>query len=159
MNTAAASCSARCVSELFFTCFRNRRKRRLKSCGGTATSRTRASLRAPANRARKCGEWLTEICSRAHHFAIEVSLFCRGMMLSLDAARRQTDALFRLVRPEALYERPIPERHRLIFYLGHLEAFDWNLICAGKLEMPRFHPAFDRLFAFGIAPPPGQSPA
>jgi iron(II)-dependent oxidoreductase len=78
---------------------------------------------------------------------------------ALAGARAQTDRLFRLVRVEALYERPVPERHRLIFYLGHLEAFDWNLICAGKLEMPRFHPAFDRLFAFGIDPPPGQSPA
>ena len=38
-------------------------------------------------------------------------------------ARRQTDRLFDLVRPDALYERPIPERHRIIFYLGHLEAF------------------------------------
>ncbi len=33
-----------------------------------------------------------------------------------------------LVRPEAFYERPVPERHRIIFYVGHLEAFDWNLI-------------------------------
>ena len=32
------------------------------------------------------------------------------------------------MRPEALYDRPIPERHRIIFYLGHLEAFDWNLL-------------------------------
>ena len=38
----------------------------------------------------------------------------------------QTDKLFELVRPESLYARPIPERHRIIFYLGHLEAFDWN---------------------------------
>ena len=38
---------------------------------------------------------------------------------SLALAREQTDELFRLVRPDALYERPIPERHRIIFYLGH----------------------------------------
>jgi len=25
------------------------------------------------------------------------------------------------VRTESLYERPIPERHRIIFYVGHLE--------------------------------------
>ena len=43
-------------------------------------------------------------------------------------ARVGTDALFGLVRPEAFYERPVPERHRIIFYLGHLEAYDWNLI-------------------------------
>lgn len=34
-------------------------------------------------------------------------------------ARAQTDELFRIVRQEAVYDRPIPERHRIIFYLGH----------------------------------------
>jgi iron(II)-dependent oxidoreductase len=80
-------------------------------------------------------------------------------MQTLEHARRQTDALFGLIRPEALYERPIPERHRMIFYLGHLEAFDWNLIGRFALDRPAFHPDFDRLFAFGIDPPPGQLPA
>ena len=45
--------------------------------------------------------------------------------LQFDAARARTDALFELLDPVALYDRPVPERHRLIFYLGHLEAFDW----------------------------------
>ena len=45
-----------------------------------------------------------------------------------------------------------------IFYFGHLEAFDWNLIrqAAG---VPSFHPEFDQLFAFGIDPKPGQLPS
>jgi formylglycine-generating enzyme required for sulfatase activity len=73
-------------------------------------------------------------------------------------AREQTDALFRLVRPDSLYERPIPERHRIVFYIGHLEAFDWNLIGRYALDRPSFHSDFDRLFAFGIDPPPGQLP-
>lgn len=77
---------------------------------------------------------------------------------SLDEARAQTDALFRLVYPAALYERPIPERHRLIFYMGHLEAFDWNLIRRAVPELRPFHPEFDHLFAFGIDPPPGRLP-
>jgi len=76
----------------------------------------------------------------------------------LDQARRVTDSLFQLVRPDALYDRPVPERHRLIFYLGHLEAFDWNLIARYALDVPSFHADFDRLFAFGIDPPPGQLP-
>jgi gamma-glutamyl hercynylcysteine S-oxide synthase len=80
-------------------------------------------------------------------------------MPSLSAARAETDILFDLVRPEALYERPIPERHRMVFYLGHLEAFDWNLIGRYALDLPAFHPSFDHLFAFGIDPPPGQLPA
>lgn len=75
-------------------------------------------------------------------------------MTSLADARAVTDDLFRLVRPDAMYERPIPERHRIIFYLGHLEAFDWNLIA----NRPSPHPTLDRLFAFGIDPPPGQLP-
>ena len=44
----------------------------------------------------------------------------------LNAARARGDELFQIVRPEAIYDRPLPERHRIIFYLGHLEAFDWN---------------------------------
>jgi formylglycine-generating enzyme required for sulfatase activity len=73
-------------------------------------------------------------------------------------ARARTDALFNLLRPDAIYERPVPERHRLIFYYGHLEAFDWNLLCVGASGRPSFHPAFDQLFAFGIDPGPGRLP-
>ena len=65
-------------------------------------------------------------------------------------ARAQTDALFQLLAPGAIYDRPIPERHRLVFYLGHLEAFDWNQIGRGYLNLPSFHPEFDKLFEFGI---------
>ncbi len=78
---------------------------------------------------------------------------------ALSQAREHTDELFTLLRPDSLYERPIPERHRIIFYIGHLEAFDWNLIARYHLDKASFHPTFDRLFAFGIDPPPGQLPA
>ena len=78
-----------------------------------------------------------------------------GRMLA--QARAGTDALFRLVRSEALYERPVPERHRIIFYVGHLEAFDWNLL-GQAAALPPFQPAYDQLFAFGIDPEPGQLP-
>jgi gamma-glutamyl hercynylcysteine S-oxide synthase len=77
----------------------------------------------------------------------------------LAAARRRTDDLLQTIRPESLYERPIPERHRIIFYLGHLEAFDWNLIARYAVDLPSFHPSFDRLFAFGIDPEEGRLPA
>lgn len=72
-------------------------------------------------------------------------------------ARERTDELFRIVRPEALYDRPIAERHRIIFYLGHLEAFDWNLL-QGPLGLDSFYPEFDKLFAFGIDPLDGGLP-
>jgi gamma-glutamyl hercynylcysteine S-oxide synthase len=77
----------------------------------------------------------------------------------LEDARARTDELFRLLRPGALNERPIPDRHRLIFYLGHLEAFDWNQICRGALGRSSFEPEFDQLFEFGIDPEPGKAPA
>lgn len=73
-------------------------------------------------------------------------------------ARAETDALFQIVRPEALYDRPIAERHRILFYLGHLEAFDWNLL-SGPCGLTSTQPALDRLFAFGIDPIDGQLPA
>jgi iron(II)-dependent oxidoreductase len=77
---------------------------------------------------------------------------------ALAGARKRTDELFGLLVPGALYDRPIPERHRNIFYLGHLEAFDWNLIGRRALQMPSFHPEFDKLFEFGIDPPVGRLP-
>jgi iron(II)-dependent oxidoreductase len=73
-------------------------------------------------------------------------------------ARRRSDALFSLVRADSLYERPIPERHRIIFYVGHLEAFDWNLLHESIFGAQSFHPEFDRLFAFGIDPVGGGLP-
>ena len=73
-------------------------------------------------------------------------------------AREYTDALFGLIRPDSFYERPIPERHRFIFYLGHLEAFDWNIVCREAFDMGSSHSDYDQLFAFGIDPPPGQLP-
>jgi formylglycine-generating enzyme required for sulfatase activity len=77
----------------------------------------------------------------------------------MDTARKQTDALFSLLDPAALYERPVAERHRLIFYLGHVEAFDWNLFSQHVLDRGPLHATFDKLFAFGIDPEPGKVPA
>ena len=76
----------------------------------------------------------------------------------IDDARKQTDQLFDMVRRDSLYERPIPERHRIIFYLGHLEAFDWNLLQPRLANARVFNAEFDRLFAFGIDPVDGGLP-
>ncbi|MGH9478638.1 MAG: formylglycine-generating enzyme family protein [Terriglobales bacterium] len=73
-------------------------------------------------------------------------------------AQRASDRLWAMLRPDALYLRPIPERHRLIFYLGHLEAFDWNLL-APALGLQPFRPEWDKLFAFGIDPVEGALPS
>ena len=58
----------------------------------------------------------------------------------LSEARVRTDEIFDIVKPDSIYERPIPERHRINFYLGHLEAFDWNLLRERVLGMKAFHP-------------------
>ena len=73
-------------------------------------------------------------------------------------ARARTDDLFRIVRDDAIYERPIAERHRIIFYVGHVESFDWNLLAQRAFGLSSFHPTFDKLFAFGIDPVGGGLP-
>jgi len=80
------------------------------------------------------------------------------LLSRMEEARGRTDALFELLPPNSFYERPIPERHRLIFYLGHLEAFDWNLL-APALGLETRDPSFDKLFAFGIDPVGGGVPS
>ena len=79
------------------------------------------------------------------------------LLARMNEARERTDALFSLLPPNSFYDRPIPERHRLIFYLGHLEAFDWNLL-GGPLGLTPHDEGFDRLFAFGIDPVDGGLP-
>src|SRR5579871_3900439 len=79
------------------------------------------------------------------------------LLARLQSARQRSDELFSIVRPAALYDRPVPERHRIIFYLGHLEAFDWNLL-REPLGLSSFDPHYDKLFAFGIDPVEGGLP-
>jgi iron(II)-dependent oxidoreductase len=74
------------------------------------------------------------------------------MRARLAAARAETDALFDMLVPAAMYERPISERHRIVFYLGHFEAFDRNMICG-----PSFS-ELDGIFARGIDPVDGKLP-
>ncbi|MGE5179810.1 MAG: SUMF1/EgtB/PvdO family nonheme iron enzyme [Bacteroidota bacterium] len=73
-------------------------------------------------------------------------------------ARARTDEIFKIVSPDALYERAIPERHRLAFYLGHVEAFDGNLL-RQAWDLASFNPVYDKLFAFGIDPVDGALPS
>jgi len=84
-------------------------------------------------------------------------LLNRALAERMETARARTDELFGLLKAGGFYARPIPERHRLIFYLGHLEAFDWNQIARSALGAPSFHPTFDKLFEFGIDPPVGRA--
>jgi ergothioneine biosynthesis protein EgtB len=76
------------------------------------------------------------------------------LLKRLETARAEADALFRIVKTKAMYERPIPERHRIVFYVGHLEAFDRNLLSDPASRRSEF----DELFAFGIDPVGGNLP-
>jgi gamma-glutamyl hercynylcysteine S-oxide synthase len=75
----------------------------------------------------------------------------------LSRARQRTDELFTLVPEVLLFERAIAERHRPGFYLGHLEAFDVNLLLRQE-GRPHLVDPLDRLFAFGIDPLDGKLP-
>ncbi|QGZ63120.1 SUMF1/EgtB/PvdO family nonheme iron enzyme [Paraburkholderia acidisoli] len=76
----------------------------------------------------------------------------------LNHARAASDALFDVVKPEFRYERPIRERHRIVFYIGHLEAFDRNLFDKRLFDLPASDARLDQLFAFGIDPVDGALP-
>ncbi len=80
------------------------------------------------------------------------------LLPQLAEARAETDRLFAHLDPSALYDRPIAERHRMAFYLGHLEAFDWNQMKQTGMTAASPNPEFDNLFALGIDPEPGQLP-
>jgi gamma-glutamyl hercynylcysteine S-oxide synthase len=93
------------------------------------------------------------------HLAQTEKAGAHDLLERLGEAREQTDTLFGLVRPEFLYQRPIAERHRIIFYVGHLEAFDWNLLSERVLGLKDFSRQLNQLFAFGIDPVGGGLPS
>src|SRR5277367_5024471 len=76
----------------------------------------------------------------------------------LEQSRRETDKLFDLIAGDDLYVRPLPQRHRLIFYLGHVEAFDWNQVGRQGLSESHVSSTLDDLFSRGIDPEPEQLP-
>jgi len=81
-----------------------------------------------------------------------------SILEEISRARSITDSLFSQVLPKAIYDRPLRERHRIVFYIGHLEAFDWNILGKGVLGAGPITEELDSLFAFGIDPSAGQLP-
>jgi formylglycine-generating enzyme required for sulfatase activity len=78
---------------------------------------------------------------------------------ALTRARSLVDSVLGLITPDDLYCRPVPLRHRFVFYLGHVEAFDWNLLTQTVPHLQPVDPELDRLFAFGIDPDATGAPA
>lgn len=81
-----------------------------------------------------------------------------ALAAQLKDARKRTEELFATVRSTYVYERPIRERHRVIFYAGHLDAFDFIQICREGLGQRSKEPALDSLFQAGIDPDSNSLP-
>ncbi|MBV9267475.1 MAG: SUMF1/EgtB/PvdO family nonheme iron enzyme [Acidobacteriaceae bacterium] len=71
---------------------------------------------------------------------------------SIHLVRCESDRFFEIIKPEAIYDRPIDARHRVIFYIGHLDGFDAIQICREHLGVRSTDPALDELFQAGIDP-------
>ncbi len=82
-----------------------------------------------------------------------------NLIEQLGLARAESDRFFEIIRSGSLYERPIDARHRIIFYIGHLDGFDSIQICREGLGVKSFNPEFDDLFQAGIDPDSGHLPA
>jgi iron(II)-dependent oxidoreductase len=87
-----------------------------------------------------------------------IDLAASKLLGELQIARAESDRLFRILKPEILYERPIAERHRVIFYVGHLDGFDFIQICREGLGLKSQNPQLDTLFQAGIDPDSAHLP-
>lgn len=86
-----------------------------------------------------------------------------NLLAELQAVRAESDRLFSILNSDALYARPIAARHRVIFYIGHLEGFDCIQICNEGLGLASPDLQLDELFRAGIDPDstnlPSDTPA
>jgi gamma-glutamyl hercynylcysteine S-oxide synthase len=67
-------------------------------------------------------------------------------------SRKVTRALFTIPTEEAYYDRPIRLRNPIVFYDGHLPAFDVNTLIKLALQREGLDSEFETLFARGIDP-------
>lgn len=81
-----------------------------------------------------------------------------NLLAELQAVRAESDRFFTILTPEAIYERPIAERHRVLFYIGHLDGFDSIQICREGLGLRSPDSTFDALFQAGIDPDSSSLP-
>ena len=66
--------------------------------------------------------------------------------------RQRSKEIFGLLVPETYYERPIPLRHPVVFYEGHIPAFAVNTLIRKGLGRDGIDQELERLFARGIDP-------
>ena len=70
--------------------------------------------------------------------------------------RRHTKVLFDLLEPETYYDKPIPLRHPIVFYEGHIPAFSVNCFLKKALGQAGINRDLEILFARGIDPSDSQ---
>jgi gamma-glutamyl hercynylcysteine S-oxide synthase len=66
--------------------------------------------------------------------------------------RERTTAIFGLVDDDVFYDRPIPLRHPMAFYEGHIPNFSFITLNARALGEPSIDAKLERLFERGIDP-------
>jgi formylglycine-generating enzyme required for sulfatase activity len=66
--------------------------------------------------------------------------------------RNRTADIFRILDPSAYYERPIPLRHPLAFYEGHIPAFTHSKLLVEALGTPPADAEYQKFFDRGIDP-------
>ncbi|TAM58808.1 hypothetical protein EPN52_09165 [bacterium] len=66
--------------------------------------------------------------------------------------RRRSERIFDLAVPQAHLSRPIPLRHPIVFYEGHLPAFSYITLVRKALGGPPIDADLERLFQRGIDP-------
>jgi gamma-glutamyl hercynylcysteine S-oxide synthase len=82
-----------------------------------------------------------------------------NMLEQLQSARAESDRFFDIIARAAMHERPIDARHRIIFYVGHLDGFDSIQICREGLGIKSMDQPLDDLFQAGIDPDSQHLPA
>ena len=81
------------------------------------------------------------------------STAARGALLSrFSAIRARSDRLFGFIDADAFFERPLPLRHPIVFYRGHLAAFAVNTLLKKALGRAGVRDDFETLFERGIDP-------
>jgi iron(II)-dependent oxidoreductase len=66
--------------------------------------------------------------------------------------RARSAEIFAIPKPEAYFDRPIPLRNPIVFYEGHLPAFNVNTLIKLALKQPGVDAGYEVLFARGIDP-------
>ena len=75
-----------------------------------------------------------------------------ALLAAFTRTRARSRGLFDMLAPDRYYDRPIALRHPIVFYEGHLAAFNVIVVIKKGLGRPGVDEALERLFARGIDP-------